>query len=118
MSSNGVTDAPASELPVLIEAAINGGTTKDRNPNVPVTPQWGLSKLDQSQAAPAGLVLWDYGTPTSPTTNLAPNGAAYGADPHGFGRGNALLLDQITTFLATGVIPNECGAAACQSNTP
>ena len=38
MSSNGVTDAPASELPVLIEAAINGGTTKDRNPNVPVTP--------------------------------------------------------------------------------
>src|SRR3954466_3096332 len=25
-------------LPVLIEAAINGGTTRDRNPNVPVTP--------------------------------------------------------------------------------
>src|SRR4051794_35663875 len=27
-----------TELPVLIEAAINGGTTRDRNPNVPVTP--------------------------------------------------------------------------------
>ena len=27
-----------SDGPVLIEAAINGGTTKDRNPNVPVTP--------------------------------------------------------------------------------
>ena len=63
-------------------------------------------------------MLWDYGTPTPPTDNLAPNGAAYGSDPHGFGRGNALLLDQITTFLSTGVIPNECGAAACQSNTP
>ena len=25
-------------MPVLIEAAINGGTTRDRNPNVPVTP--------------------------------------------------------------------------------
>jgi hypothetical protein len=86
--------------------------------NVPVTPQWGIAKLDQSKAAKAGLVLWDYGTPTPPTTNLAPNGPAYGSDPHGFGRGNASLLDQITTFLSSGVIPNECGASACQSQTP
>jgi hypothetical protein len=86
--------------------------------NVPVTPQWGLSKLDQTKAANAGLVLWDYGTPTPPTTNLAPNGDAFGSDPHGFGRGNALLLAQITTFLSSGVIPNECGTSACQSMTP
>jgi hypothetical protein len=86
--------------------------------SVPVTPQWGLQKLDQTTASPAGLVLWDYGTPTPPTTNLAPNGAAYGSDPHGYGRGNSMLLTQITTFLATGVIPNECGATACQSSTP
>jgi hypothetical protein len=86
--------------------------------DVPVTPQWGLSALDQTKPAKAGLVLWDYGTPTPPTTNLAPNGSAYGADPHGDGRGNALLLSQITTFLSTGVIPDECGGAACQSNTP
>jgi len=86
--------------------------------DVPVTPQWGLAPLDQTKPAKAGLVLWDYGTPTPPTTNLAPNGVAYGQDPHGFGRGNALLLDEITTFLATGVIPNECGSVACQSNTP
>jgi uncharacterized protein (DUF849 family) len=31
--------AIASETPVLIEAAINGGTTRARNPNVPVTPE-------------------------------------------------------------------------------
>ncbi len=86
--------------------------------DVPATPQWGLNKLDQTKPAKAGLVLWDYGTPTPPTTNLAPNGPAYGQDPHGFGRGNALLLDQITTFISTGVIPNECGATACQSTTP
>jgi hypothetical protein len=86
--------------------------------NVPVDPQWGLSRLNQSKPAKAGLVLWDYGTPTPPTDNLAPNGDAYGQDPHGFGRGNALLLNQITTFLRTGVIPNECGTTACQSNTP
>ena len=59
---------------------------------MPVTPQWGLTKLDQTKPAKAGLVLWDYGTPTPPTNNLAPNGSAYGADPHGYGRGNALLL--------------------------
>ena len=51
-----------------------------------------------------------------PTTR--PTGAAFGSDPHGYGRGNAKLLNQITTFLTTGVIPNECGTAACQSQTP
>jgi hypothetical protein len=86
--------------------------------NVPVTPQWGLKKLNQNVRAAAGLVLWDYGTPTPPTDNLAPNGSAFGADPHGFGRGNSLLLNQITTFLTIGVIPNECGTVACQSKTP
>ena len=86
--------------------------------DIPVTPQWGLQPLDQTKPAPAGLVLWDYGTPTPPTVNLAPDGPNYGADPHGFGRGNADLLAQITTFLSTGVIPNECGSSACQSNTP
>jgi hypothetical protein len=86
--------------------------------NVPVVVQWGLSKLNQTKAAKAGLVLWDYGTPTPPTTDLAPNGSAYGADPHGDGRGNASLLTQIATFLTTGVIPDVCGAQACQSSTP
>ena len=86
--------------------------------NEPVVVQWGLSKLNQTKAAKAGLVLWDYGTPTPPTTDLAPNGSAYGADPHGDGRGNASLLTQITTFLATGVIPDVCGGQACQSSTP
>jgi 3-keto-5-aminohexanoate cleavage enzyme len=26
-------------LPVIIEAAINGATKKDKNPNVPITPE-------------------------------------------------------------------------------
>jgi hypothetical protein len=86
--------------------------------NIPVMPQWGLAQFDQTKPVKAGLVLWDYGTPTPPTTNLAPDGSAYGADPHGFGRGNASLLTQITAFLSTGVIPDVCNAMACQSNTP
>jgi hypothetical protein len=74
--------------------------------------------LDQTKPAQAGVVLWDYGTPTPPTTNHAPDGSAYGQDPHGFGRGNAYLMTQITTFMGTGIIPNLCGNAACQSTTP
>jgi hypothetical protein len=97
------------------DASFMGGAPRA---NVPVTPQWGLTKLDQTKPAAAGLVLWDYGTPTPPTDNLAPDGSQYGSDPHGFGRGNAMLLDQITSFLSTGVIPDECGNTACQSNTP
>ena len=92
-----------------------GGTPVERARDAAMGPV--AAQSDQAGARPA-LVLWDYGTPTPPTTNLAPNGPAYGADPHGFGRGNSLLLTQITTFLSTGVIPNECGSAACQSNTP
>ena len=40
-----------------------------------------------------------------------------GDDPVSAGR-NVLLLNQITTFLTIGVIPNECGTVACQSKTP
>jgi hypothetical protein len=86
--------------------------------NVPVVMQWALSRLNQTKAAKAGLVLWDYGTPTPPTNDLAPNGPNYGADPHGNGRGNPSLLTQISTFLRTGVIPDLCGGGACQSSTP
>jgi hypothetical protein len=95
--------------------SFQGGTPRA---DAPVVAQWGLSPLDQTKPAQAGVVLWDYGTPTPPTVNHAPDGAAYGQDPHGFGRGNTYLMTQITTFLSTGVIPNLCGNEACQSTTP
>jgi len=86
--------------------------------NTPVVAQWGIPKLNQSLPVRAGLVLWDYGTPTPPTNNLAPNGPAYGADPHGDGWGNAKLLVDVLAFLKSGEIPDVCGGLACQSNTP
>jgi len=90
------------------------GATSRLNP--PVVAQWGIAALNQSAPAPAGLVLWDYGTPTPPTNNLAPSDSSlYGADPHGYGRGNASLVTQLSTFLTTGVIPNLCASSACQS---
>jgi hypothetical protein len=83
-----------------------------------LTPQWGLTPITPNKALPAALVLWDYGTPTPPINNLPPDGSQYGADPHGFGRGNSFLLTQLSTFLRTGIVPNLCGNAACQSTTP
>ena len=83
-----------------------------------LVPQWGLNALNQTKAVPAGLVLWDYGTPTPPVNNLPPDGPQFGNDPHGNGRGNSFLLTQLSSFLRTGIIPNLCGSAACQSNTP
>jgi hypothetical protein len=97
------------------DPSFQGGTPRA---DTPVVAQWGLLPLDQTKPAQAGVVLWDYGTPTPPTTNHAPDGSAYGQDPHGFGRGNAYLMTQITTFMGTGIIPNLCGNAACQSTTP
>ena len=95
--------------------SFQGGTPRL---NPPVVAQWGLPKLDQTKAAPAGVVLWDYGTPTPPTVNHAPDDASFGSDPHGYGRGNTFLMTQVTTFMSTGIIPNLCGDNACQSTTP
>lgn len=104
-----------AHLPAFNPSFMGGAA---RSP-VEVTPLWGIGSLNQSvPVGGAGLVLWDYGTPAPPDTNLPPAGPAYGADPHGFGRGNAFLLTQLSTFLTTGVIPNLCGTAACQSSTP
>ena len=50
--------------------------------------------------------------------NHAPDDASFGSDPHGYGRGNAFLMTQVTTFMSTGIIPNLCGDNACQSTTP
>jgi hypothetical protein len=81
--------------------------------NLPVTIQWGLSKANQSKSNPAFVELWDYGTPTPPTVNLAPSGSQYGNDPHGYGRQDPGLINQIRDFMATGLVPNVCGSGPC-----
>ncbi len=76
--------------------------------NPPVTPQWGLAKLDQTKPAKAGLVLWDYGTPTPPTTNLAPNGSAFGSGSRtASAAATRCCLNQITSFLEHGRDPER-----------
>jgi hypothetical protein len=81
--------------------------------DLPVTVQWGLNAANQSVANRAFIELWDYGTPTPPTVDLAPSGSQYGADPHGFGRQDPGLITQIYDFLSTGLVPNVCGTGPC-----
>jgi hypothetical protein len=80
------------------------------------TTSYGLPTLNQTKAVKAALELWDFGTLTPPSDNLAPaNGSGAAADPHDYGRADPLLDRQIITFLKTGVVPDVCGQAACQA---
>lgn len=81
--------------------------------DLPVTVQWGLPAADQTKQNKAFVELWDYGTPTPPTVNLAPDASQYGSDPHGFGRRTPGLVGQIYTFATSGYVPDICGGAAC-----
>jgi len=75
-----------------------------------------LGILNQARPVRAALELWDFGTLTPPTDNLAPPpGSGPAADPHDFGRGNPVIDAQIITFLKTGVVQDVCGHAACQA---
>lgn len=75
-----------------------------------------LGILNQTRPVRAALELWDFGTLTPPTDNLAPApGSGVAADPHDFGRGNPVIDAQIITFLKTGVVRDVCGHAACQA---
>jgi hypothetical protein len=79
--------------------------------NLPVTFQAFLPALDYTRPVTAAGILWDYGTPTPPTVNLAPSGPAYGQDPHGFGRETPGLIDQIKGFFQTGYLTDICHGA-------
>lgn len=80
------------------------------------TTSYGLPVLNESKSNPAALELWDFGTATPPTNNIAPvNGSGDEADPHDFGRSDPLIDGQIIAFLKTGIIPDVCGSSACQA---
>jgi hypothetical protein len=78
--------------------------------DVPTEVQWGLANHTYSGTTQvkALVELWDYGTPTPPTDNHAPDGSQYGSDPHGYGRRTPGLIDQIKSFQVTGLITDIC----------
>jgi len=89
-----------------------GGTTRT---NVATPVQWGFTAVNPAIANPAFIELWDFGTPTPPTVDLAPSSSLlYGNDPHDYGRADPNHVLQIRTFMVTGLIPNVCGTGPCE----
>lgn len=77
---------------------------------------YGLKVLNQTKLVRAALELWDFGTLTPPSTNIAPvTGTGAAATPHDYGRSDPVIDRQIITFLKTGVVPDVCGHSACQA---
>ena len=83
------------------------GTERTNLPNVMQALLANHTYSDTVQVK-ALVELWDYGTPTPPTDNHAPNGSAYGSDPHGYGRRTPGLIDQIRSFQVSGIITDIC----------
>lgn len=81
-----------------------------------VDPQWGIEPIDNDGSPGPALVVWDYGTPAPPPVNLPPTEPEYGADPHGAGSQEPLVLQQAFTFLLTGVIDDACSGGPCISS--
>ncbi len=80
-----------------------------------VEPLWGLDDLPADGGGPA-LVVWDYGTPAPPPTNVAPRPPAYGEDPHGAGVSEPRVLAQAFGFLRTGEVADVCAGGPCTSD--
>jgi hypothetical protein len=92
------------------QPALRSGRSND------VAPMWGILTDDGAKGpGTAHLVIWDYGTPAPPAVNLPPTGDRYGADPHGAGSREPLVLQQALTFLTTGRLPDVCKGAPCVS---
>jgi hypothetical protein len=95
-----------------IDARVLAPTLADgRSPDV--EPLWGIEEIEDLPYDGSALVVWDFGTPAPPITNLAPR---EGEDPHGKGREEPDVVRLVTEFLAPdGELIDVCGGQPCQS---
>ena len=81
-----------------------------------VEPVWGIDPVPSFPFGGSVLVVWDYGTPAPPTTNLPPRPPTYGSDPHGKGGAEPRVAQQVSDFLRVdGFFGNICLGLPCQS---
>jgi hypothetical protein len=118
INSEPLADTPAKEI--LMQAAIGdaqvttlGAQNQARAYGAalieePVREVWGLP-VKESGYIGSALIEWDYGL-AEPYENLPPDGDT---DPHGRTRKEPESMQQLDTFLRTGVIENTCGGP-CQ----
>jgi hypothetical protein len=89
------------------------GLAPGRSPDV--VPFWGLDPVPATPYRGSVLVMWDYGTPRTPLSNLAPEGPEFGEDPHGMGHDNPGVAQEALAFLQPdGVFVDVCSGGPCQ----
>ncbi len=83
------------------------------------TPMWDIPGLPENPFSGSVLVVWDFGTPMPPVGNLPPTSPSYGTDPHGLGRFEARLTQQVSDFLrasGNGIFGDVCVGLPCTSS--
>ncbi|MGA0878641.1 MAG: hypothetical protein ACO3SP_05930 [Ilumatobacteraceae bacterium] len=78
-----------------------------------VVPFWGIETIDAYPYSGSAYVMWDYGTPAPPSGPTPPFPPDYGADPHGAGSSEPLVLVQALGFLLDGVLTDVCAGSPC-----
>jgi hypothetical protein len=78
------------------EPALTAGKSPD------VDPQWGIPAVPAVPFGGSVLVIWDFGNPHPPIENVPPREPEYGEDPHGKGRNEPRVLQQVSEFLRSG----------------
>jgi len=79
-------------------------------------PFFGLDPVPSVPYTGSVLVVWDFGTPAPPTSNTPPRPPEYGSDPHGMGRNEPRVGQQVSDFLRTdGFFTDYCAGGPCQS---
>ena len=106
--ANVSTDKLARTLDaLLLEPGLAEGRSADS------TPFFGIDSIVQFPHEGSGYVMWDFGTPSPPSTNTPPRA---GSDPHGklSDVPDALLI--VADFIgADGTIDDACGGDPCQT---
>lgn len=77
-----------------------------------VAPFWGIPEIGSLPAQGSGLVVWDFGTPTPPVTNLPNRG---GADPHGKLSNVPQALALVLAFVRDQRLIDVCNRQPCHS---
>ncbi|MGH9027616.1 MAG: hypothetical protein ACRDWD_16095 [Acidimicrobiia bacterium] len=82
-----------------------------------VEPQWDIPGVPSPPFPGSVLVIWDFGNPHPPIGNVPPRFPDYGEDPHGKGRDEPRVFEQVSEFLrSNGAFIDVCGGGPCTSD--
>ncbi len=107
--ANVATEVMARTMDIpLRQPALAPGRSPD------VTPFWGIDSLTTFPHQGSGMLVWDFGNPPPPTTNVGPDSTPGFPDPHGAGARLSALRTLIDEYLAeNGPFNDVCNGNPC-----